>query len=468
MACDLLEEPAIDPGRAPSAYDDALGWLYARINYERCPQHQVSTEDFKLERMRELLRRLGDPQERLPVVHVAGTKGKGSTSAMIACRLQSAGYRAGLFTSPHLYRFEERMRVNGASPSQRQVAALIAEVRRAADDLERGGPEWSPTFFETTTAMAWRYFEESHADVAVLEVGLGGRLDATNVCRPLVTLITSISLDHTQLLGNTHAQIAREKAGIIKAGVPMLSGARSSEAREAIRQVARERNAPLYELDREIVCRDLAPEPAEEPGLPRHWSFSLTTPWREHPRRRAPLPGVHQAENAALALAALDVLGITRFPNAAENVHGWEGLDWPLRIEVLLRKPLLIADAAHNEASVAALVAALRGISAPRRRLLFGTSRDKDAAAMLAQAADAFDEVILTQYVSNPRALPVAELERIAAALPIPNARVIPSPESAWREAVRSSGPDDLVCVAGSLFLAAEVREAVLREFPVP
>jgi dihydrofolate synthase/folylpolyglutamate synthase len=462
VTCDLLEPP-LNPGSVLSAYDEALRYLYARINYERCSQDQMSSADFKLDRMRELLRRLGDPQERLPVVHVAGTKGKGSTAAMIACRLRSAGYRVGLFTSPHLYRFEERMLVNGRGPDTERVAALVDDVRRACENMERIGPQWSPTFFETTTAMAWRYFEQSGAEIAVLEVGLGGRLDATNVCRPVVTLITSISLDHTQLLGTTHAQIAREKAGIIKPGVPLLSAARSDEARRAIRQVALDRDAPLYELGDQLVLTHLSPDSAADPDLPRHWSFALSTPWRRHPCVRAPLAGAHQAENTALAVAALDVLNRGPFPNDAAGDSRWDGLHWPLRIEVLRRRPLLIVDAAHNDASLAALVSALRGIPAGRRRLVFGTSRDKDARAMLLQVRGAFDEVVLTQYTSNPRALPVDDLQRIADGLGIVSRRSTASPQSAWRDTVAASGPDDLVCVTGSFFLAAEVREAVLR-----
>lgn len=447
------------------SYAAALEFLYGRINYERTLPHQFMDGAFKLDRMRELLRLLGDPQERLPAVHVAGTKGKGSVCAMIGGMLQSAGRRVGLFTSPHLHRFEERMVLNGRGPSAAQVVNLVAQVRTACDALSVRGPDWSPTFFEVTTAMAWRYFEQEGADVAVLEVGLGGRLDATNVCRPLVTLITSISLDHTQLLGDTVGQIALEKAGIIKPGVPVLSGARQPEARRAIIDTAAAMDAPLHELGGGIRCFDVIPESAET-AVPLHWKFSVETPWRTHRGLRAPLPGVHQTDNAALAVAAVDALQAAGFSLGPNCVSGLENVVWPLRIEVLARRPTVLVDAAHNEASIAALIETLRSVDAGRRTLVFGTSRDKDARAMLRRIAGEFHEVILTQYVSNPRALPVEELAGLAESLLLPNCRIALTPEAAWQAVSEGRNESDLICVTGSFFLAAEVRELLLATQP--
>jgi dihydrofolate synthase/folylpolyglutamate synthase len=460
--CDLVEQP-VSVAEPPAAdpYAAALEFLYSRINYERTPPDPFSSGAFKLDRMRELLRLLGNPQLRLPAVHVAGTKGKGSTCAMIAAMLQSSGRRVGLFTSPHLHRFEERMVVNGVAPPAARVVELVSEAREICEELSLRGPEWSPTFFEVTTAMAWRFFEQEGAEIAVLEVGLGGRLDATNVCSPLVTLITSISLDHTQLLGDTVGQIAREKAGIVKPGVPVLSGAWQPEARAAIIAAAAAAAAPLVELGAGIRCFDIAPAAAEQ-AVPQHWRFSVETPWRTHRELSAPLRGRHQVDNAALAVAAVDALQATGFDVDPRWIAGLSAVNWPLRIEVLHRNPTVIVDAAHNEASIAALIETLRSVSARRRTLVFGTSRDKDAAAMLRRVAGEFDEVILTQYLSNPRALPVDELAGIAESLRLEHCRMEPTPKAAWQAALDGRHAEDLVCVTGSFFLAAEVREMIL------
>ena len=462
MNCDLIEQPApVAEPPVADPYAAALQFLYSRINYERTPPDPSSSGAFKLDRMRELLRLLGDPQLRMPAVHVAGTKGKGSTCAMIAAMLQSSGRRVGLFTSPHLHRFEERMVVDGAAPPPARVVELVREMRAVCDELSRRGPEWSPTFFEVTTAMAWRYFEQEGVEIAVLEVGLGGRLDATNVCRPLVTLITSISLDHTQLLGDTVGQIAREKAGIVKPNVPVLSGAWQAEAREAIAAAAAAAAAPLFELGAEIRCVDIATA-EDERAVPQHWRFSVESPWRTHRGLTAPLRGRHQADNAALAVAAVDALQAAGFHVGAEWLDGLSAVNWPLRIEVLHRNPTVIVDAAHNEASIEALIETLQSVSARRRTLVFGTSRDKDAAAMLRRVVGEFDQVILTQYLSNPRALPVDDLARIGASLPLRRFESAATPAAAWRSALEGSQAEDLVCVTGSFFLAAEVRAMIL------
>ena len=460
--CDLIEQP-VTVAEPPAAdpYAAALEFLYSRINYERTPPDPFASGAFKLDRMRELLRRLGDPQLRIPAVHVAGTKGKGSTCAMIAAMLQSSGRRVGLFTSPHLHRFEERMVVNGVAPPAARVVELVREVRGVCEELSQRGAEWSPTFFEVTTAMAWRYFEQEQAEIAVLEVGLGGRLDATNVCSPLVTLITSISLDHTQLLGDTVGQIAREKAGIVKPGVPVISGALQPDARDAIAEAAADAAAPLFELGAGIRCFDVAPAAGEQ-AVPPHWKFSVETPRRTHRGLTAPLRGQHQVDNAALAVAAIDGLQALGYSVGPHWMDGLSAVNWPLRIEVLHRNPTVIVDAAHNEASIAALIETLRSVRARRRTLVFGTSRDKDAAAMLRRIAGEFDEVILTQYLSNPRALSVEELAAIAASLPLERCQSEPTPDAAWRAALDGSRAEDLVCVTGSFFLAAEVRKTIL------
>ncbi len=245
------------PATTSAQYQWALQFLDKRVDFERFQVMPGPEREIKLDRMRALLDRLGNPQDKLPIIHVAGTKGKGSTSAMIASVLQAAGYRTGLFTSPHLERVEERIAIDGQPCTADQFAALVAAVQPAVEDLDREADagaqgDHGPTYFEIITAMALLCFVRCGVQAAVLEVGLGGRLDSTNVCRPLVSVITSISFDHVQQLGDTLQSIAREKAGIIKPGVPVISGVTAEEPRTAIRQIARDCGCRLVELDEDF------------------------------------------------------------------------------------------------------------------------------------------------------------------------------------------------------------------------
>lgn len=458
--------PPVDPlptVAGPWTYAAALDFLYRRINYEQLPREQYSAAGFKLDRMQALLDRLGNPEREFPAIHIAGTKGKGSTAAIAAAVLESAGYRVGLFTSPHLTRFEERMRVNGVELPSEDVVRLVREVAATADALAAEGPDRRPTFFEVTTAMAWLYFRQAGAELVVLEVGLGGRLDATNICCPAATVITSISRDHTPLLGNTLAEIAREKAGIIKPHVPVISGVVDEPAAGVIAQCADSAGAPLYTLGQHIVCTDVARADADS-VLP-HWRARIRTPWREHPPQRIPLVGQHQIANTALALAAVDFVTLHRKrPTDASIADGLRTIRWPLRIELLRKSPLVVADAAHNTASMAALVATLRSLTPRRRIAVFAVARDKDIADMLQIAGGYFDHLILTQFTNNPRATPVGELAEIARQLGIPSFAIEPSPQEAWNTAIASANPQDLICITGSFFLGAELREVILDQ----
>ncbi len=454
----MLAEAFVD-----AEYQEALDWLFSRIDYERRPSGSYTAATFKLERMAALLDELGRPHERIPVVHIAGTKGKGSTAAMTAGILQAAGYQTGLFTSPHLYRFEERMTVNGRTPSRGDVVRLVDEISEASARIEQRGPDFSPTFFELTTAMAWRFFESQHVDLAVLEVGLGGRLDATNLCRPLATIITSISRDHMHLLGESRASIAAEKAGIIKPSVPVLSGVTDREAREPIARRAKEQSAPLYEIGTEIVVSETTARGGRDNLRPARWSMSVETPWGRHESLQAPLPGEHQVSNAALAASVADLLEREGYEGASAAVRkGLAEVQWPLRIEVVGERPLTILDAAHNNASIEALIETLRPVTTGKRILVFGTSQDKDAAEMLRLLQPAFDETILTQYEGNARALPCGELAGLAAAAGLRNCCCEPSVANALDRAHSLAEPGDLICVTGSFFLAAEVRRLIL------
>lgn len=452
-----------------SAARHLLEFINSRINFERLPVERYELEDFKLERMRELLARLGDPQKSLPALHIAGTKGKGSTAAMAAAILSAAGYRVGLFTSPHLQSIGERMTVNGQQPTDDQLDQLLQVVPAVIEQMDRIGPSMRATFFECITAMAWEHFRRQEVDLVVLEVGLGGRLDATNVCAPLVTVITSISRDHERLLGSTLASIAGEKAGIIKPGIPVLSGVTQTEPRDVIRSTAARHESALFELDRDLFWSiaatgndgDAVSVPDCDPLRPL--TIETTSPWGEH-RIRVPLPGRHQARNALLAVSACDLLSRDKFPLNDGVERGFRDLHWPLRIEVLRRDPLVIVDAAHNDGSVNCLVETLAAIRADRRVLIFATAKDKDAPGMLGRLGEHFDEVILTQFLGNPRSVSLDVLRSIAAGcLKVPF-QLAASPSEAWTLACTRAGTNDLICATGSFFLAAETRAVICAD----
>ena len=315
----------------------------------------------------------------------------------------------------------------------------------------------SPTFFELTTALALLHFVRRAVDVVVLEVGLGGRLDSTNVCRPRVTVITNISFDHTQQLGKTLAKIAREKAGIIKPGVPVISGVLDDAPRQVIEQVATAAASPLRQLGADF---DFVYRPPKSAGGGRgQVNVQLRDPLRHYEGLRLGLLGRHQAANATLAIAALVELEQQGWKIPAEAVRrGVADVRWPARIEVVQERPTVVLDAAHNLASIRALVATLDETFTSRRRVLvFGASSDKDVRGMLAVVAPRFDQVIFTRYVHNPRAVPPEELAQLAAGLPVPP-MLCESPAAAWDAARLAIAPDDLLCITGSFFLAAEMR----------
>ncbi len=462
----------------PLTYPAAVDYLFGRINYERVPTSKYSTNDFQLPRMSTLLERLGHPERAIPAVHITGTKGKGSTAAMTAAMLQAAGYRVGLFTSPHLVRFEERMTVNGVLPDETKIVELVEKLRTLAADLEVS-EETCPTFFELSTALAWMVFQDAGCDIVVLEVGLGGRLDTTNLCQPLVTVITSISRDHMKLLGETLELIAREKAGIVKPGVPMLTGVDQPSVLEVIAEVCRSKNAPLMRLGKEIKIehRDCA-TPASGPA---RWTIDVRTPLRTYRKLEIPLAGEFQTRNAALAVAAVEAVlqrwhaspatSRTKQPVTPITIEqmraGLAQVVWPLRLEVVHLSPLIVLDAAHNDASMKELCGAIAEMTAGRKTLIFGTSRDKEAAAMLAIAGGTFDQLIITRYTTNPRSWPVDELTELARSVIRIPLRTCDTVSEALQLVRDDSQSNDLICVAGSFFLAAEARE-ILTGPPLP
>jgi dihydrofolate synthase/folylpolyglutamate synthase len=445
-------------------YDEALAFWFGRVNYE---QKSPQPGDLKLDRMRALLHRLGDPHERLRTVHVAGSKGKGSTCAMLASVLRHAGYRTGLFTSPHLVDVRERIEIDGAIISRDDLAALMAEIKPAVEALEAEGQP--PTFFEVGTALGFLHFLRRECDIAVIEVGLGGRFDSTNVLTPLVSVITSISLDHTQMLGDRVEQIAFEKAGIIKPGVPVVSGVTDPAARAVIEQIAAERGAPLVQLggNYHATFGEVPRSPLAALARPTKYRMfgvivrTATQEWRIVPR----LLGRHQLTNAAVAAAVVEQLQNAGFAISPTAVYkGVAKVHWPARFEIFSTVPRVVLDCAHNVASAEALIDTLNQyseyLSGPRV-LIFAASNDKDIPGMFRVLAPHFQRFYLTRYTSGSRSVPP---ERMAEWLPPETERVLcPTPSDAWRAARADATPDTLVVIAGSVFLAGELRPLLVE-----
>ncbi|QEL20026.1 bifunctional folylpolyglutamate synthase/dihydrofolate synthase [Limnoglobus roseus] len=426
-------------------YDEAIAFWYGRINFE---VKAAKPSDLKLERMRSFLSRLGDPQDRVRIVHITGTKGKGSTAAMIAAALRASGYRVGLFTSPHLVHVEERIQVDGQPITPGELAALVAELAPVVRECDRHEGQ-GPTFFEIGTALGFLHFVRRRADLIVLEVGLGGRFDSTNVCRPLVSVITSVGFDHVAQLGQTLEAIAFQKAGIIKPRVPVISGVTEPGPAAVIEEIAREQQAPLFRAGREFRHRYRPPA-----------GVAVSLGGRESPEFALKLRGEHQAMNAAVAVVTLDRLRATglRVPTAAVE-RGLATVHWPARIEVIRERPVIILDTAHNVPSAMALVRTLRESfpAAGRKVCVLAVSSDKQYPEMLAILGEYFDYFHLTRYSNNARSVPP---EKLAPLVAKPYS-LHQSALAAWQAAKSEASADDLVCITGSVFLAGELQEAV-------
>ncbi|MGH2542129.1 MAG: bifunctional folylpolyglutamate synthase/dihydrofolate synthase, partial [Ardenticatenaceae bacterium] len=392
-------------------YQATLDYIWNLVNFETKPP--ATRGEYKLDRMRALMAQLGNPQERLRAVHIAGTKGKGSTAAMIERVLRAAGYRSALYSSPHLHDPRERMRIVGNPISEEEFVALVERLRPAIE------ADNETTTFEALTAMAFVWFAESHIEVAVLEVGLGGRLDATNLVAPLLSVITPLSLEHTAVLGNTLAEIATEKGGIVKPGVPVVVAAQLPDAMQVLRRIAAKRDAPLtvagdhWQVTRTAVSLAGQRFSIAEWGVgSREWGSECEI-LRECEDLELPLLGAHQVENAVVAIAALEALreqGIA-WDEAALR-EGLARVEWPARVEVVRRYPLVVVDGAHTRESAAALVTALREAMPGgwgEATLVLGVSSDKDVGVLVEVLAPLADHVILTRS-RHPRAADPAAL----------------------------------------------------------
>jgi len=435
-------------------YRESIAQLLTLVDHERNlvtgPRQKAI---YDLTRMEALLGRLGSPQNQVPAVHIAGTKGKGSTAALCDSALHAAGLSTGFYSSPHLHTYRERIRRDSEPISQEGFAALVEGLWPLHEELKSDSVVGPLTLFEFLTGMAFQCFAQDRTDVQVIEVGLGGRLDATNVLDAGVCVITSISLDHMAILGNTIGEIAADKAGIIKPGSTVVIAPQASEALSPILAACQEKEAAPILVGRDVTWEEgrTGTDGQRFKVRGRNGEYDLYMP----------LLGAHQLENAALAVAALEALGSQGIDVSAKAMEvGFENVSWPCRMEVLSRSPLLVADGAHNVYSIESLLKSLPDYLAYDRLILVaGFSRDKNVEGM-ARALGEKADIIVATASRHPRSMQAVE---VAGLFPETGKPVLAStPADALRLAMEVAGKKDLVLATGSLFLAAEVREAAL------
>ncbi len=448
-------------------YQATLDYLYSYVDFSLSRMDRYTPELFTLDAMLELIEVLGYPDQRYPTIHIAGTKGKGSVSAFCSGALQAAGYRVGLYTSPHLHDYAERIKLNGTPIAHQLLVTLVDELRPIFESVPK------LTTFEITTALALKYFEQEKVDAAVIEVGLGGRLDATNIITPVVSVITSLSYDHTYLLGNTLSEIAREKAGIIKPGVPVVLAPQENEARRVIQEISLERSAPLLEVGTDYrfhrQARSLEGQDFTIWPVNKHPRESITLDEKMNDHAEAPvllsipLLGDHQIENAATAYVALQLFHERGLLIDEDHIReGFAKTHWPARFEILQRFPPVVVDAAHNHDSARRLRETLDDFFPGKGVILvFGASEDKDIQGMIAELMPKVDLLIATMSY-HPRAMSPEDIKDAAVPFKKP-VKVTQDIADAFNEALSLVNDEQLVLVTGSLFIAAGGREAWLK-----
>jgi len=424
-------------------YRELVEWLFSLRRLSSKPG---------LRRISHLLSELGDPHRAFKAIHVTGTSGKGSTTAMAASILHAAGYRVGMYTSPHLSSFTERIVVDGQPIGVGDVVRLIESLRPIAEGMASKPDLGHPTFFELSTAMAFKYFEERGVDYAVVEVGMGGRLDATNVIDAEVAVITNVSLEHTKYLGDTVIEIAGEKAGIIKPGSTLITAVEQPEILELLEGICHDRDAEIYVVDRDIRYRRL------RHSLEGQW-FNLQGLRDDYRELFIPLLGGHQLRNASCAVGAVETLSLHGVEVPLEAVReGLRKTRWPGRLEVVQRKPLTILDCAKDPKAMENLAAVLReDFSYDRLIAVVSISRDKDIPRIIRALASVASHFIITRHgvmgrAAEPEAIAV-EVERFSKPY-----EIVEDVRSAVRRALEIAGGDDLILVTGSVFTVGEAR----------
>lgn len=421
-------------------YNKALDYLYSFVDYSLKHISELAKAEFNLDRMFALLEELGNPQGNYPIIHVAGTKGKGSVAALCASALKAAGYKTGLYTSPHLWDYAERIQINGEPISHEQLIELVEEIKPAVTKVPK------LTTFEITTALGFLAFAQNNVNAAVIEVGLGGRLDATNIVIPRVSVITSLSYDHMAVLGNTLAEIAGEKAGIIKAGVPVVSAPQAQEALQVLERIAKERSSPFNLVGRDVVFERIASSLDGQELAIREQQSTVNL--------EIPLLGAHQIENAAIAYMALKT---SEIPISNEAIQeGFSQVKWPARFEVLRREPPVVIDSAHNRDSARRLRQTLdEYFPEIPVILIFCALEDKDITGILEELKPRLELVVATR-ADHPRA-PSAEwmaeqVKRVG--IPVEAVTLV---ADALERALELAGTKKLVLSAGSVAFAGEV-----------
>lgn len=436
-------------------YEQAVTYLFQSTDYEKQQRLRYNVTTFDLSRMQALLKQLGDPHKKIKCVHIAGTKGKGSTATMLAKMLEANNYKVGLYTSPHVVTIHERIMINSTMIGSKELLDLINRVHPVVERLRKQGSD--PTFFEIFTAIAFLYFADQQVDIAVIETGVGGRLDSTNVITPQVVGITSISFDHMNLLGNTLESIAREKAGVIKKGVPVVTVPQEPDALKALKKQATAVKAPLIITGKDVDF-SYRFESSREHGP--HTRICLTTPFSRFEHLRVPLPGEHQAINCGLALAMLDQLKQQGFViDDQKAVAGLHTITMPGRMEMICRDPRILVDAAHNAASIKALIQAI-GQHIPYDSLIFifGCNVDKDIRGMLTELQYGADKVIFTRS-NSPKAVSPLDLAEMYTEICGKMCQTAFTLSEALRIAKSAITREDLICITGSFYLVGQAKE---------
>ncbi|MFA6142920.1 MAG: folylpolyglutamate synthase/dihydrofolate synthase family protein [Candidatus Omnitrophota bacterium] len=432
-------------------YPEAAQYLESFVNYEKKDKYDYN-KSFNIDKIKKIASLLGNPQDATNAIHIAGTKGKGSTSAFIYSILKAAGFRVGLYTSPHLVSFRERIRINDTLISEEDVAKFLGDIKKV---LDASGDD-SPSLFEVYTALAYLYFREKKVDFAVYETGMGGRFDATNIVNSLVSCITPISYDHMDKLGDTLGLIAGEKAAIIKERGICVSAPQEGEALDIIKKVCVEKNARLILAGNDIKFKELYSSCDKE-------VFSVFGHDDEYPMLISKLLGRHQVVNAATAIGVIEALrfhGIVVPPDCV--ARGVESCRWPGRLEVVARSPLIVLDGAQNKASAFALADAVKRLFKYKNLILvLGVSKDKDLKGILGELLPISNSIVLTKSKIVERALEPAKMMEF-----VENQDVFltSSTEEALSKAMELAKPNDLILITGSLFVVGEARERLCPE----
>ena len=436
-------------------YKRSLDYIYSFIDFSIIRNLRYSPDKFDLSRMYGVMSLLGDPQLNFDVIHVAGTKGKGSICAMTASILREAGYKVGFYSSPHMIEFRERIKINNNEITKQLLINYVMKLRPVFDSVEK------ISTFEVITAIAFKYFADQHVDIAIIEVGMGGRLDATNVVQPIVSIISPISHDHMKILGNTISKIAREKAGIIKKSIPVIISPQNKSSKEEIERIAKRKGSLIIDTSEKYAFEQIDYSLAKQSFIIKEKLINL--PAASSPIYEIPLLGDHQINNAVTAFACimkLRKLGYEINENALKN--GFSKVDWPGRFEVICKKPLIIVDGAHNRDSFRKLRNTIKKYLAGKKVILiFGASEDKEFKLMIKIIKPYINYFIFTKS-SHPRALGLGELEKFAINLGLDNYS-ISEIENIIPFIFRKSNMDKAFIAAGSIFVAGAIKQSLTK-----